>query len=73
MAVTANEAFLSTAQAAKQIGVSKSTLLRWIVTGVVSDVEKDWKGWRRFYPADIQRLREFNETGVGNSLQQNSA
>ena len=61
MAPTKTVTFLSTAEAAKKIGVSKSTLLRWIVSGVVTDVEKDRKGWRRFYPADIERFREFND------------
>lgn len=61
---------ISTAQAAKQIGVSKSTLLRWIWTGVVEDVEKDRRGWRRFYPADIDRLRGFNE---GNEARESGA
>ena len=35
---------LSTVEAAKRIGVSKSTLLRWLDEGLVDDVERDWRG-----------------------------
>jgi len=56
-----NSTRFSTAQAAKLVGISKSTLLRWIWNGLVADVEKDRKGWRRFSSADIDRLRDFNE------------
>lgn len=56
-----NSARFPTAQAAKLVGISKSTLLRWIRNGLVADVQKDRKGWRRFSSADIDRLRGFNE------------
>ncbi|MHC4529397.1 MAG: helix-turn-helix domain-containing protein, partial [Planctomycetota bacterium] len=36
----------TTAQAAKQIGVCKNTLLRWVYEGLIPDVGQDWRGWR---------------------------
>ena len=49
----------STEQAAKRIGVSRSTLLRWIREKKVVDVERrDRNGWRVFTEADIARLKE---------------
>ena len=52
---------LSTVDAAKQIGVSKSTLLRWLDEGLVDDVERDWRGWRIWRSHDIERVRAFQK------------
>jgi excisionase family DNA binding protein len=47
----------STAQAAKKIGISKPTLLRWIREKRISDVRRDRNKWRVFTDADIQRIK----------------
>jgi len=52
---------LSTVEAAKCIGVSKSTLLRWLDEGLVHDVERDWRGWRIWRSQDIERVRAFRK------------
>ena len=52
---------LSTVEAAKRIGVSKSTLLRWLDEGLVEDVERDWRGWRVWCSDDIERVKDFRE------------
>ena len=52
---------LSTIEAAKCIGVSKSTLLRWLDEGLVEDVERDWRGWRVWRSDDVERVRAFQE------------
>ena len=51
----------STSQAAKHIGVSKNTLLRWLDEGLTGDVERDWRGWRIWQQEDIERIKAFRE------------
>ena len=45
----------STEQAAKELGVAKSTLLRWFRQKRIEDVKRDRNGWRVFTRADIMR------------------
>ena len=52
---------LSTVEAAKCIGVSKSTLLRWLDEGLVDDVERDWRGWRVWRSRDVERVKAFQK------------
>lgn len=49
---------LSTAEAAKELGVSKPTLLRWIKEGKIPDANRDRRGWRVFTREDIERIRK---------------
>ena len=51
----------STAEAAKSVGVSKNTLLRWLDEGLSEDVERDWRGWRVWRSEDIERVKAFRE------------
>jgi len=51
----------TTVEAAKQIGVSKNTLLRWINEGFIPDVERDWRGWRTWSQEDVSRAKAFRE------------
>jgi DNA (cytosine-5)-methyltransferase 1 len=48
----------TTDEAAKELGLSKSTLLRWFREGRVSDVARDRNNWRIFTSADIERIRK---------------
>lgn len=50
-----------TDEAARLIGCSKSTLLRWFREGKVEDVDRDRRGWRVFTAADIKRIRRWAE------------
>ena len=50
----------STGEAARQIGISKNTLLRWLDEGLVEDVQRDGRGWRVWRPQDIDRLQAFH-------------
>ena len=52
---------LSTVEAAKRIGVSKSTLLRWLDEGLVEDVERDWRGWRVWRSRDVEHVKAFQK------------
>jgi DNA-binding transcriptional MerR regulator len=39
------------------VGVSRSTLLRWLKQGVLKDAShRDRRGWRLFTQTDIQRI-----------------
>ena len=51
----------STVEAARQIGVSKNTLLRWLDGGLIEDVERDWRGWRLWGDQDIERVKAFQQ------------
>jgi hypothetical protein len=51
----------STVEAAKFVGVSKNTLLRWLDEGLVDDVERDWRGWRVWRSRDIERVKAFQK------------
>jgi excisionase family DNA binding protein len=48
----------STDEVARELGLSKSTLLRWFREGRISDVKRDRNNWRVFTPADIERIRK---------------
>jgi excisionase family DNA binding protein len=47
----------STEAAASQLGISKSTLLRWIRDERVKDVRRDRNNWRVFSEQDIRRIK----------------
>ena len=47
-----------TLEAAKVLGVSKPTLLRWIAERKVKDVARDHRRWRVFTEADIKRIKK---------------
>ncbi len=48
-----------TAEAAKRLGVSRQTLLRWFSEGrIADDVKRDHRNWREFEERDIGRIRK---------------
>lgn len=58
----ADETF-STQDAAKQLGVSRNTLLRWFREQRVEEPARDFRGWRCFTQDDIQRIQDQLESG----------
>ncbi len=52
----------STQEAADRIGVSKATLLRWISSELIRDVERDQRGWRIWSDEDIARVKRFRDS-----------
>lgn len=53
----------TTSEAATRLGVSRPTLLRWFRDDRISPVGRDWRGWRSFTEADIERIqRELGQT-----------
>jgi hypothetical protein len=54
----------STAQAARQIGISAITLKRWLLKRKVDEVPRNRNGWRVFTNTDIRRIKAFAEKRV---------
>jgi excisionase family DNA binding protein len=52
---------LTVTQAAKVVGVSAKTIRRWEEAGKVSAPKKDWRGWRVYFPEDVEQLTAFHE------------
>lgn len=46
-----------TAEAAKKLGVSKPTLLRWFAQKRIAEVRRDRNNWRVFTDQDLERIR----------------
>ncbi len=51
----------TTVEVAKRLSISKSTLLRWIHEDLISDVGRDWRGWRMWSEKDINKAKTFKE------------
>ena len=41
----------------RKVGISKSTLLRWLQKGVLKRSYRDRKGWRLFTEGDLNKIR----------------
>lgn len=53
-----DQTYYRTAEVCRMVGISRSTLFRWLKEGIVSDVEyRDWRGWRLFTSAQIETIR----------------
>jgi excisionase family DNA binding protein len=46
-----------TAEAAKRLGVSRQTLLRWFAERRITEVRRDHNNWRVFTDRDLDRIR----------------
>lgn len=57
--VMKDQTYYRTAEVCKMVGVSRSTLLRWISGGLIRDTAtRDRRGWRLFTEADIKRIED---------------
>jgi len=73
------QTYYRTRDVCEMVGVSRSTLLRWISSGLIRDTAtRDRRGWRLFTEADIRRIEDeahkVNQSksvkvGTSNSLQ----
>ena len=53
------QTYYRTAEACQMIGVSKSTLLKWLAKGSFDDASyRDMRGWRLFTEADVKRIEK---------------
>jgi DNA-binding transcriptional MerR regulator len=48
-------------EAAKKIGVSTKTLLRWEKAGKTPKPKRDWRGWRVYEEEDLNELERFHD------------
>lgn len=54
-----DQTYYRTKEASQIIGVSRSTLLRWLAKGILKDAShRDIRGWRLFTKADIREIEE---------------
>jgi len=54
-----SEPYYRTTDVCQLVGISRSTLLRWLSSGIVKDVRhRDRRGWRLFAEADIKRIED---------------
>ncbi len=52
-----SQTYYRTTEACDMVGVSRSTLLRWLRQGILRDSShRDRRGWRLFTQADIKRI-----------------
>jgi predicted site-specific integrase-resolvase len=61
-----NTQYYSAIDVCKQVGISRTTLLRWLKEELLGkSVLRDRRGWRIFTETDIQMLKnEANRTGT---------
>jgi len=53
-----DQTYYRTAEVCRMVGISRSTLFRYLKEGTVSDVEyRDWRGWRLFTANQIETIR----------------
>lgn len=53
-----DQTYYRTCEVCQMIGISRSTLFRWLKEGLFSDVEyRDWRGWRLFTATQLDTIR----------------
>jgi excisionase family DNA binding protein len=57
-----NGGMLTITEAARLIGVSAKTIVRWEKSGKVRRSKRDFRGWRVFDDKDLKKLKAFRET-----------
>jgi excisionase family DNA binding protein len=60
---------LNTNEAAKRLGVHRSTLLRWFSQKRIGDVRRDRNNWRVFTLQDLERIKKEVMRGATSSDQ----
>ena len=48
--------FYRTAETCAKVGISQSTLLRWLKKGSLPKIHRDARGWRLFSEEDIKKI-----------------
>ena len=73
MSVMVNgQTYYRTAEVCRMVGISKTTLFRWLKKGIFREVEhRDRRGWRLFTEDEVDRLKaeanRINETKEGSA------
>ena len=53
------ETYYRTREACGMTGIGRSTLLRWLKSGIIRDAShRDRRGWRLFTETDIKKIQE---------------
>ena len=52
---------LTITEAARLVGVSPKTLLRWEKAGKTPKAKRDWRGWRVYEEDDVDQLQAFHD------------
>jgi predicted site-specific integrase-resolvase len=56
------QTYYRTAEVYRIIGISRNTLYRWLLHGILGEYERrDWRGWRLFTQDEVDTLKR--ETG----------
>ncbi|MFH0731652.1 MAG: polysaccharide biosynthesis/export family protein [Candidatus Omnitrophota bacterium] len=53
---------LSITDAAKYIGVTPRTIMRWEKAGKIKKSKRDWRGWRFYQKDEVEEIRKFYES-----------
>lgn len=56
-----NDGRMTVTEVARKVGVSCKTIRRWEKADKVPKAKKDWRGWRVYFPEDVERLVAFHE------------
>ncbi len=46
-----------TSEVFKKVGISRSTLMRWLKSGIIKEPYRDRRGWRLFTEDDLNSIR----------------
>jgi excisionase family DNA binding protein len=53
------QTYYRTAEVCAMVGISRSTLLRWLRRGILKDAShRDRRGWRLFAESDVSRIAD---------------
>jgi len=51
--------YYRTAEVCKMVDISRTTLWRWMKSGILGDsIKRDRRGWRLFTKADIKKIED---------------
>jgi DNA-binding transcriptional MerR regulator len=49
---------LKTKEICKLYDISRSTLFRWETEGLITGVERDWRGWRLYHDKNLKEIEK---------------
>ena len=52
------QSFYRTAEICHMTGISRTTLFRWLKTGVINNPQRDRRGWRIYNESDLSIINE---------------
>ena len=50
--------------AARKLGITPKTLMRWEKAGKIQKSKRDWRGWRFYEEPDLAEIKRFFETVI---------